>query len=112
MSVWLDGPWMLYPDGDGLADEIAERLASASNGLSCDDLAERLGRRRSDVLEALRRDARFVHSGRTSQSRWRVESRDTLGASGTERDGTDSAHPYSGLPLASDEAQKASASLT
>ena len=81
MSVWADGPWML--DG-GLAADLAAALAAEPAGLSCDELAARLHRRRTDVLTALRADPRFDHSGRSRGSRWRLG---PALAAGTEWDG-------------------------
>jgi hypothetical protein len=74
VSVWADGLWMLAPEG-GLGDEIATLLEAESNGLSCDALAMRLGRRRSAVIDELRSDSRFERSGNTRGSRWRLASR-------------------------------------
>jgi hypothetical protein len=65
-----------------LGDDLARALARAPDGLSCDALAERLRRRRVDVLATLRSDARFDCMGHTRARRWRLVS-----DNGTERDG-------------------------
>lgn len=93
MSVWLDAPWMLgdSPECCDLADEIEALLRGDSIGLSCDAIAERLRRRRADVLETLRRDSRFVHAGGGHASRWRLAKEMPLRASqdGFGREGTE-----------------------
>jgi hypothetical protein len=67
--MWADGLWM--PDG-GFGDELVALLAEEPVGLSCDELARRTGRRRTDVLDTLRWDPRVWHDGRGRGSRWRV----------------------------------------
>lgn len=42
-----------------LADDLARLLAAEPDGLSCDELARRLHRRRASVLAALHGDSRF-----------------------------------------------------
>ena len=68
MSVWVDGLWMV--GDDGLGDELERTLAGALGGLSCDELAMRLRRRRAEVLAVLRADPRFEHVGGGRGSRW------------------------------------------
>ena len=53
-----------------LVEGIVQVLAFESEGVSCDELSKRLGRRRSDVLACLRSDPRFVRSGTTNGTRW------------------------------------------
>jgi hypothetical protein len=65
-----------------LADDLARLLDGEPLGVSCDDLAQRIGRRRSVVLDVLRADPRFMHLGIGRGSRWRVSAR-----LGTEWDG-------------------------
>jgi len=67
-----------------LADDLAVTLAGADDGLSCDTLARRVRRRRTDVLTALEADPRFVRSGRTQASRWRLAALSPPRAHGTE----------------------------
>jgi len=55
-----------------LALELAAELRAAPDGLTCDELARCVRRRRSDVLAALRADPLFQHRGRTRGSRWRI----------------------------------------
>jgi hypothetical protein len=69
MSVWTDGLWMLG-DGPDLGDELERTLAAEPVGLSCDELAMRLRRRRAEVLAVLRADPRFEHVGGGRGSRW------------------------------------------
>ena len=64
-----------------LADELTNVLDGEQFGLSCDQLALRLRRRRSDVLAVLRSDPRFEHDGRTCGSRWRMTTEPPLSAS-------------------------------
>jgi hypothetical protein len=64
---------------DGLARSLLDLLAGRSEGLSCDEIAARLRRRRSDVLVVLQADPRFEHNGRTHGSRWRTTPRDGMG---------------------------------
>ena len=63
----------------GLAQVLTELLAGRPDGLSCDEIAGRLRRRRTDVLAVLRTDLRFEHNGRTHGSRWRTCSWDGMG---------------------------------
>ena len=49
-----------------------------------DALAVNLSRRRSDVLDALRADGRFVHEGQRRSSRWRLAEEDPPEARGTD----------------------------
>lgn len=72
MSVWADDVWMLHPDGGELADELVSALEHEPRGLSCDELAVRLQRRRAEVLDALRSDWRLEHVGGGRGSRWRL----------------------------------------
>lgn len=67
-----------------LADRVA--LAIVEHGpLACERLARIVGRRTSDVRDALRRDSRFERAGGGRGSRWQlaldapVETRDGLG---------------------------------
>lgn len=57
-----------------LADDLAHVLDCEPLGLSCRELARHVGRRRGDVLAALRVDPRFEHSGRRRGSKWRIAS--------------------------------------
>jgi hypothetical protein len=66
-----------------LADELTAVLEAEPAGLSCDELASRLRRRRGDVLMALRADPCFEHAGRTRGSRWRLAAREASGRNGT-----------------------------
>jgi hypothetical protein len=50
-------------------------------GLPCTELAQRLHRRRSDVLTVLEDEPRFVRTGRTCRARWTLAR-----AHGTELD--------------------------
>lgn len=63
---------MLHGDSGELADELAAVLRGKPLGSSCNELARRLGRRRRDVLEALRWDPRFERCGTGRGSRWRI----------------------------------------
>lgn len=63
---------VLLGPGVALADELAASLAEERGGLACDALARRLRRRKADVLDALKSDPRFRHSGEGRGSRWRV----------------------------------------
>jgi hypothetical protein len=58
---------------DPLAADLAAVLVVEPVGLSCDVLARRVRRRRSEVLAAVRRDPRFVHQGGRRGSRWRLQ---------------------------------------
>lgn len=55
---------------------IGVELRHAPAGLSCDELARRLRRRRADVLQVLEDESRFQSTGSTCGRRW------------TRRDGT------------------------
>lgn len=68
-----------------LGDEIAELLAAAPRGMSCDALSARLQRRRTDVRLALVTDTRFQRRGSGRGSRWVANA--TAEASRTGRDG-------------------------
>jgi hypothetical protein len=59
----------------GLAGDLRRLLVDEPVGLSCDELAKRLHRRRADVLAELRRDWRFEHVAAGSASRWRRRGR-------------------------------------
>ena len=86
-----------------LADDLAVILAEEATGLSCDALARRLRRRKSDVLAVLRSDPRFVRSGAGRGSRWRIAPHD--GRRGAwERLGTDpgAARGYGATPTVPD----------
>jgi hypothetical protein len=77
-----------------LADNLVALLAAEPTGLSCDQLARRLRRRRHDVLDVLRSDGRFAHEGRTRGSRWRLPADTTRstrwdGMCGDDRAGRD-----------------------
>jgi hypothetical protein len=98
------------PAGDGkLGDDLAHVLAGEPAGLSCDELALRVHRRRRVVLATLRTDSRFERRGRGRGSRWVLAARtaprarqDGLGRK--DRRGSVSEHP-----LAVSDAQNASA---
>lgn len=68
----MDARWMLHRDGGELTDELAALLQVERSGLPCNELARRLGRRRGDVLKALRWDPRFEQRGTGRGSRWRT----------------------------------------
>jgi hypothetical protein len=89
VSVWADGDWMLGDDDGGLAEEVVRVLAPEPVGLSCDELAARLHRRRRYVLDALRADPRFEHAGRGRGSRWRVTTPMPPGRTGTGAGGAE-----------------------
>jgi hypothetical protein len=74
------------PPRGGLRRAIVAELEAAPAGLSCDELALRLRRRRADVLGTLRADPFFWREGRTRGSRWRLSPRKPR-AHGTELDG-------------------------
>jgi hypothetical protein len=57
---------------DPLPDDLAAVLTVEPFGLSCDQLARAVRRRRADVLATLRRDPRFAHQGGRRGSRWRL----------------------------------------
>jgi hypothetical protein len=59
-------------DRDLLAAEIARLLAQEPDGLSCDALALRLKRRRTDVLALLREDPVFARVSGGRRSHWRL----------------------------------------
>jgi hypothetical protein len=85
VSVWADGPWMLddppeapsgerelvrhWREGGRLTRDLVVLLESSPSGLSCEELAKRLRRRKADVLDMLRSDERFERRGRTAGSR-------------------------------------------
>jgi hypothetical protein len=68
-----------------LRDEITELLAAAPGGMSCDAVAARLRRRRTDVRSALVNDPRFRKRGSGRASRWVTNA--ALVVSGTDKDG-------------------------
>jgi hypothetical protein len=49
---------------------IDVELRRDPDGLSCTELARRLRRRRSDVLQVLEDEPRFTRTGRTRYARW------------------------------------------
>jgi hypothetical protein len=59
------------PEGD-LADELAALLADEPLGFSGPELARRVRRRRQDVVETMRADARFDQVGSGAGRRWRL----------------------------------------
>jgi hypothetical protein len=63
-------------DAVRLADGLAGELEAAPDGLTCDELARRVRRRRADVLAVLRADPFFRHRGRTRGSRWHISPQD------------------------------------
>jgi len=71
--------------GTPLGDEIARLLAAELDGMPCDAIAARLGRRRTDVRLALVSDPRFRRRGRGRASRWLANA--AAEASGTGKDG-------------------------
>lgn len=71
-----------------LGDEIAALLAAERRGMSCDALAARLRRRRTDVRFVLVSDPRFQRFGSGRASRWLVIS--ALAPPGTDKDGNSS----------------------
>jgi hypothetical protein len=68
-----------------IAHELARRLAAEPSGLSCDDLARQVSRRRSHVLSVLRADPRFRRVGHGRGSRWVAQRASEPG--GTDSDG-------------------------
>jgi hypothetical protein len=85
-----------------IADELVRRLAEEPSGLSCDDLARQVSRRRSHVLSVLRTDPRFRRIGCGRGSRWVAQRVSAPG--GTDSDGklgeaadSESAGPESGV---------------
>jgi hypothetical protein len=94
-----------------LVDDLAHVLSHQPQGLSCNELRTRLGRRRADVLAALRRDERFVHEGQTRASRWRLKTSVDGDGIGTEREAI--GVPWagldpSGIPLVGRRAERGS----
>jgi hypothetical protein len=75
-------------------DKLAIELRLEADGLSCDELATRLGRRRSDVLACLRSDPRFTRSGVTNGTRWRISE-----ATGRNRSATGKAGKLPATPV-------------
>jgi hypothetical protein len=55
-----------------LADRIALELL-AHGPLACEPLARIVGARTADVLDALRHDPRFAHTGHGRGSRWKLD---------------------------------------
>jgi hypothetical protein len=69
-------------------DALEAELADEPSGLSCDQLALRVRRRRHLVVRVLRADHRFVHNGRGRRgSRWLLASEAAASASGTDSNG-------------------------